>query len=90
MLQRISNTLLGAAVDRHSSEGLRHGRLTAELAAPRFEVLAGVSKGTGLNVLRGGRALRRASEQAAAQQAREQAERERLAKEAEAARRDAL
>ncbi len=89
-LERVSNTLLGAAVDRHSSEDLRHGRLTAELAAPGFEVLTSVSTGTGLRVLRGGHALRRASEQSPAQQAREQAERERLAKEAEAARRDAL
>jgi hypothetical protein len=86
-LGRISNTLLGAAVDRHLAEDLRHGRLTAELPPPGFEVLAGVRAGADLQVLRGGRPSGRESEQVAAQQAREQAERER--QEAEAARRDA-
>jgi len=89
-LERISNTLLAAAVDRQLSEALRHGRLTAELSAPGFEVLAGVSTGADLRLLRGGSASRRESEQAAAQQVREQVERERLAQEAEAARRHAI
>jgi len=88
-LGRVANTLLAAAVDSHLAEDLRHGRLTAELPAPGFEVLAGVSAGADLKVLPGGRASRRVSEDAAAQQARDQAERERLAREAEAARREA-
>ena len=86
-LGRISNTLLAAAVDRHLAEDLRHGRLSAELPAPGFEVLAGVSAGA-LKVLPGGRASRRVSEET--QQARERAERERLAQQAEAARRKAI
>jgi hypothetical protein len=89
-LERISNTLRGAAADRHLSEALRHGRLTAELSAPGFEVFAGLTRGADLRLLRGGRPSRRDSEGAAAKQAREQAERERLAQEAEAARRHAV
>lgn len=89
-LGRISNTLLAAAVDRRLAEDLRHGRLTAELPAPGFEVLTGVSPGADLKVLPGGRASRRVSEEAAAQQARERAARERLVQEAEAARRQAM
>jgi hypothetical protein len=89
-LGRISNTLLAAAVDRHLAEDLRHGRLTAELPAPGFEVLAGISPGADLKVLPGGRASRRVSEEATAQQARERERRERLAQEAEAARRQAM
>lgn len=88
-LGRISNTLLGAAVDRHLAEDLRRGRLTAELPAPGFEVLAGVRAGGKLRALPGGRASRPESEEAAARQAHERDERERLAQEAEAARRDA-
>jgi hypothetical protein len=87
-LGRISNTLLAAAVDRHLAEDLRHGRLSAELPAPGFEVLAGVSAGADLKVLPGGRASRRVSEET--QQACERAERERLAQQAEAARREAI
>jgi hypothetical protein len=89
-LERISNTLFGAAADRHLSEALRHGRLTAELSAPGFEVLAGLSAGADLRLLPGRNASRRESEQATAQQVREQAERERLVQEAEAARRHAM
>lgn len=94
-LGRISNTLLGAAVDRRLAEDLRRGRLTAELPAPGFEVLAGVRAGTALRALPGGRASRRVtderreSDEAATRQARERAERERLAQEAETARREA-
>ena len=87
-LGRISNTLLAAAVDRHLAEDLQHGRLSAELPAPGFEVLAGVSAGADLKVLPGGRASRRVSEET--QQARERAEHERLAQQAEAARREAI
>jgi hypothetical protein len=88
-LGRISSTLLGAAVDRRLSEALRHGRLTAEVDAPGFEVLAGLSPGADLRLLRGGRASRREAEDSAARQAREQAEREQAAREAETARRHA-
>jgi hypothetical protein len=86
-LERVSNTLLGAAVDRGLASDLRRGRLAAELAAPGFEVLAGAPKG--LQVLRGGQASRRDSTPAATREARRQAERERRAREAEAERRDA-
>jgi hypothetical protein len=41
MLQRISNTLLGAAADRGLQDDLRRGRLDDEQPAPGFEVLAG-------------------------------------------------
>ena len=44
-LRRISDTLLGAAVDRHRAQELREGRLTQELSAPGFEVLAGAPRG---------------------------------------------
>jgi hypothetical protein len=40
-MQRISNTLLGAAADRGLQDDLRRGRLDAEQSAPGFEVLAG-------------------------------------------------
>lgn len=42
--QRIANTLLGAAVDRRLAAELRQGRLSAEVTAPGFEVLAGVPR----------------------------------------------
>jgi hypothetical protein len=87
-LRRISDTVLGAAVDRRLSDDLRHGRLTAELPVPGFEVLAGGISRSELRVLRGGRAQQRESELAAARQAREEAERGRLAQEAEASRRE--
>ena len=54
--QRISNTLLGAAVDRSFANDLRQGRLGAELAAPGFEVLSGVAPGGRLQVVHGRRA----------------------------------
>jgi hypothetical protein len=89
-LERVSNTLLGAAADRHLCEALRHGRLTTELSAPGFEVLAGLRTDADLRLLRGGNASRRKSEQATTLQVREQVERERLVQEAEAARRHAM
>ena len=52
--RRISETLLGAAVDRVRADELRHGRLTQELAAPGFEVLAGVGRGDHLRLVSGG------------------------------------
>jgi hypothetical protein len=53
--RRISETLLGAAVDRVRADELRHGRLTEELAAPGFEVLAGAGRGDHLRLVSGGR-----------------------------------
>jgi hypothetical protein len=43
--RRVSNTLLGAAIDRRLAEDLRRGRLSAELPAPGFEALTGVQRG---------------------------------------------
>lgn len=54
--RRIFETLLGAAVDRHHTDELRHGRLTQELAAPGFEVLAGSGGGGHLRLVSGGQA----------------------------------
>lgn len=36
-LRRVSDTLMGAAVDRRHAEALRHGELAEELPAPGFE-----------------------------------------------------
>src|SRR5262245_19084232 len=44
MARRISDTLLGAAVDRRLAADLRAGRLMAEVPAPGFEVLSGVAR----------------------------------------------
>src|SRR5262245_8572910 len=44
MARRISDTLLGAAVDRRLAAELRAGRLMAEVPAPGFEVLSGVAR----------------------------------------------
>jgi len=54
-LRRISNTLLGAAVDRRFADDLRHGRLTEELPAPGFEVLTGLAPAPQLRLVRGKR-----------------------------------
>ena len=86
---RISNTLLGAAVDPQLVDDLRNGRLAAELSAPGFEVLAGVAPGRVLKLVRGGKGAERPHERAEAARAREQAERARRAQEAQARRRDA-
>ena len=86
---RISNTVLAAAVDADRVDDLRHGRLTAELPAPGFEVLAGVAPGRTLQLVRGGKSPERSSDQSAARRAEEQAERARHAREAEARRREA-
>jgi hypothetical protein len=56
--RRISDTLLGAAVDRHRADELRHGRLTQELAAPGFEVLTGTGGAGHLQLVRRGQAPR--------------------------------
>jgi hypothetical protein len=57
-LRRISDTLLGAAVDGPRADELRRGRLTEELAAPGFEVLTGSGRADHLQLLRGGKAGR--------------------------------
>src|SRR5213083_200641 len=49
--RRISDTLLGAAADRHHAEALTHGRLTEELHAPGFDALTGATR---LRVVQGG------------------------------------
>jgi hypothetical protein len=54
-LRRISDTLLGAAVDGQRAKDLRHGRLTEELDAPGFEVLAGGGRADHLQLVRGGK-----------------------------------
>ena len=41
VLRRLSDTLMGAAVDRAHAEALRRGELTEELAAPGFEAFSG-------------------------------------------------
>ena len=86
---RISNTVLGAAVDADLVDDLRHGRLAEELAAPGFEVLAGLEPGRKLQLLRGGKSSERPRDPAAAKRADEQAARARRAQEAEARRREA-
>jgi hypothetical protein len=86
---RISNTVLGAAVDVDLVEDLRHGRLAEELAAPGFEVLAGVEPGRKLQLLRGGKSADRPRDQAEAKRVEEATERARRAQEAEAHRREA-
>jgi hypothetical protein len=68
-LRRIANTLLGAAVDPALAGDLRRGRLTAELPAPGFEVLAGAQPGPPLRLVRGGKG-RGQPERADATQAR--------------------
>jgi hypothetical protein len=86
---RISNTVLGAAVDADLVDDLRHGRLAEELAAPGFEVLAGLEPFRKLQLLRGGKSAERPRDPAPAKRAEEQAERARRAQEAEARRREA-
>ena len=41
IVRRISNTLMGAAIDRRHADALRRGQLTEELAAPGFEAFSG-------------------------------------------------
>ena len=77
MQRRISDTLLGAAVDRRRADELRAGRLTEELAAPGFEVFADAPKAPRLRLVRGGKSeadsrRARTDGQAAMQAAREQ------------------
>ncbi|MGH7306934.1 MAG: hypothetical protein ACRELZ_26975, partial [Candidatus Rokuibacteriota bacterium] len=76
---RISNTVLGAAVDAALIDDLRRGRLAAELAAPGFEVLVGVEPGRKLQLLHGGKGSGRQPEPPETKRAQEQAERARQA-----------
>jgi hypothetical protein len=46
VLRRISDTLLGAAVDRRAAEALRRGEVTEELPAPGFEAFSGARVGS--------------------------------------------
>jgi hypothetical protein len=41
-LRRLSDTLMGAAIDREHADALRRGELTEELPAPGFEAFSGV------------------------------------------------
>ena len=41
VLRRVSDTLMGAAIDRQHADALRRGELTEELAAPGFEAFSG-------------------------------------------------
>jgi hypothetical protein len=88
---RISNTVLGAAVDPDLVDRLRHGRLATEVAAPGFEVLSGAQPGRSLQLLRGGKISERQHllEQAGTRRNQAQAERAPRAQEAEARRREA-
>ena len=74
--RRISDTLLGAAVDRHRAEELREGRLTQELSALGFEVLAGAPRGN-LRLVPGGQAQRGPRDRSGESERRAQAEQER-------------
>jgi hypothetical protein len=58
-MRRISDTLLGAAVDGQRTKDLRHGRLTEELDAPGFEVLTGGGRADHLQLVKGGKATQR-------------------------------
>jgi hypothetical protein len=83
--RRISDTLLGAAVDRRRAQELREGRLTQELSAPGFEVLAGAPRGRHLTLVPGGLAQRGqgASSREAERRAQAEQQRERRDREAE-------
>jgi hypothetical protein len=82
--RRISNTLLGAAVDRHRAQELCEGRLTQELSAPGFEVLAGGPRGN-LRLVAGGQAQRGQRDRPGEAKHRAQAEQERERRDREAA-----
>jgi hypothetical protein len=53
--RRISDTLLGAAVDHALADALRHGRLTAEVPPPGFDALMGTPGGGHLRLVPGGK-----------------------------------
>jgi DNA repair exonuclease SbcCD ATPase subunit len=84
--RRVSDTLLGAAVDPRLSEDLRHGRLMAEQSAPGFEVLAGAKPATSLRLVHGGDDGRRSLDE---RRAARDAERGRRSKDAETHQRQA-
>jgi len=74
--RRISDTLLGTAVDPHRAHELREGRLTQELSAPGFEVLVGAPRGN-LRLVPSGQTQRGQGARPRGVQRRAQAERER-------------
>jgi hypothetical protein len=86
-VRRISDTLLGAAVDGQRANDLRHGRLTEELDAPGFEVLAGGGRADHLQLVKGGKA---ASIDAGRTQREPGARREHVAQREHAAQREHL
>jgi hypothetical protein len=75
--RRISDTLLGAAVDHHRAQELREGRLTQELSPPGFEVLAGAPPDRHLRLVPGGQAQRGQGNRSREAERRAQAEQER-------------
>jgi hypothetical protein len=85
-LRRISNTLLGAAVDRRFADDLRHGRLTEELPAPGFEVLTGLAPAPQLRLVPGGKPPRGAEDSRQQEQHAREEEEERRRRAEEAAR----
>jgi len=92
-MRRISDTLLGAAVDGPRADELRHGRLTQELAAPGFEVLTGGGRADHLQLVKGGKAgsadAGRAQRRGAAPEQSDQPSATQLKEEAARQRRDA-
>jgi hypothetical protein len=81
--RRISDTLLGAAVDPPRAHELREGRLTQELSAPGFEVLAGAPRGN-LRLVQGGPTQPGQAAGSREVERRAQAERERQRRDREA------
>jgi hypothetical protein len=82
--RRISDTLLGAAVDPHRAQELREGRLTQELSPPGFEVLAGAPQDRHLRLVPGGQAQRGQGNRSREAERRAQAEQERERRDREA------
>ena len=85
-LRRISNTLLGAAVDRRFGDDLRHGRLTEELPAPGFEVLTGLAPAPQLRLVPSGKRPRGPEDSRQEEQQAREDEEERRRRAEEAAR----
>jgi hypothetical protein len=82
--RRISDTLLGAAVDPHRAHELREGRLMQELSAPGFEVLAGAPRARHLRPVPGGPVQREQGTGSREAERRAQAEQERQRRDREA------
>jgi len=88
-LRRIEDTLRGAAVDGRLAEDLTRGGLAAELAAPGFEILAGVAPARPLRIVRGDEAVGSARQRADETRVRLEAQRQQREQEAAAHRRQA-